>query len=227
VLVPSRGRPENLKRLLEAVKDTAPKAGVVARVDSDDPRWLEYNRLAWRPADQFELLTGPRGGYAAAMNELALRRGNAEYLALLADDVLPETQDWASTMIRALQQGGTLGVAYGDDGLRHKHAPDLPTHVVIPRQMARILGWAVLPTLRHLFADNVWRELGNGVGNFPFVDVKLTHLHPWAGKSERDEIYAEANEPVDREIDRAAFEAWRDAEWGLARCLRKLKEAPK
>lgn len=226
VLVPSRGRPENLKRLVEALRDTAPGISVTARVDLDDPRLPDYVRdymkTERQPLRTFQLSVGRRSGYAAAMNEMAAQsRADKSYLALLADDVLPETQGWAEAMIESL--GDRLGVAYGDDGLREKHGPDLPTHVMIPRELGERLGWVVLPMLRHLFADNVWRELGNGLGNFQYVDVKLTHLHPWAGRAERDETYAEANEPVHRDLDRQAFEAWRDAPWGLSRCLEKLR----
>lgn len=224
VLVPTRGRPENLKRLIEAVQDTSPGATVMARVDIDDPRLPDYMKLGWRPARDLQIFVGRRAGYAAAMNELAtLARGDRTYLALLADDVVPETPTWASMMVDALDN--KLGIAYGDDGLRHKHGPDLPTHVMMPRELAERVGWVVLPTLRHLFADNVWRELGNGLGHFPFVDVKLTHLHPWAGKAEVDQTYSEANEPIERDLDRAAFETWRDAPWGLQRLLRRLSES--
>ena len=221
VLVPSRLRPSNLRRLIEAVCDTAPGASLVARVDDDDPHWKEYSQLEFSSVRFLvKIISGVRSGFVASLNEL-VTNSHRPYIALLGDDVLPETQGWGDAMIEALD--GKLGVAYGDDGLREKHAPDLPTHPVLPLKLAQILGWAALPTVRHLFPDNAWRDLGMGLDNFPFVDVKLTHLHPWAGKAERDQTYTDGNDPTARDLDRAAYEAWRDSSWGLARALDQLK----
>lgn len=215
VLVPSRGRPGNLKRLVDAVAATAPGAHVIARVDDDDPHLGEYLDLVWA-----DVVVGPRAGFVAAVNELAVW-ADRNYLMIVGDDVLPETPGWADAMIDALD--GRPGIAYGDDGLRHKHAPDLPTHPMMHRDLAARIGWAALPTCRHLFPDNAWRDLGIGLGNFPFVDVKLTHLHPWAGKAPRDQTYTDANNRAAADLDRAAYEAWRDGSWGLSRVLASLQ----
>jgi hypothetical protein len=76
--------------------------------------------------------------------------------------------------------------------------------------MYRKLGWIGLPTLRHLFPDNVWKELGKLTELVYLPDVKLTHLHRWNKAAPDDQTYREANDKIKREKDRLAFETWRN-----------------
>lgn len=219
VLVPSRGRPDNLHRLADALEETVVTPyRLWVRLDDDDPTHERY------PAREgLVTVIGERVRFAASVNELAARaaRDGATHLAILGDDVLPETPGWDTRLIAALH--GRLGVAYGSDGLEHLHGPDLPTHVVVPVELYEKLGWVALPELRHLFCDNVWRELGRGLDNFAYLpDVKLTHLHPWAKKAPSDATYAEANDARHRSVDKETFEAWR-AGRGYRDAMRALR----
>lgn len=216
ILVPSRGRPHNLRRLIDAVANTATgQYRIYTYIDDDDPTADAYRGLDVIPT------LGPRIFFAAALNVCAKAavEDDATHLAMFGDDVVPETVGWDEALIEAL--GDQLGVAYGDDGLRDKHAPDLPTHFVTQAETFARLGWLALPTLRHLFCDDVARALGQGLGNFPFVPVKISHLHRWNRKAPDDLTYREANDKVKREVDRLTFVAWRDGE-GYKDALRKL-----
>jgi hypothetical protein len=190
----------------------------MARLDKDDPALGEYLEL-----DDIQFLVGDRIFFTSSVNELAQIADEEEYthIAILGDDVLPETVGWDEKMISALN--GELGVVYGSDGLEDLHGPDLPTHVVVPIEMYQKLGWIGLPTSRHLFLDNAWRELGK-LTNFIYLkDVKLTHLHRWNKSAPNDETYEEANDKIKREHDRLAFETWRDGE-GLIEARKALLE---
>lgn len=214
IAVPTRGRPHNLERLAKALQETCTtEYTLFARLDNDDES--VYPEL---PNTRY--LVGDRIFFAASVNELAELALNENYthVAILGDDVLPETKGWDEKLIKALPK---LGVAYGSDGLEHLHGPDLPTHVVVPIEMYKRLGWLGLPTLRHLFCDNVWRELGK-LTNFIYLpDVKLSHLHRWNNAAPDDKTYQEANDKSKRELDKAAFEAWRDGE-GRQRARKQL-----
>lgn len=216
IVVPTRGRPHNLKRLSEALKKTCTTDyKLFARLDIDDkPNY--YPALV-----DVEYVVGPRVFFSASVNELAEIASNEGYthIAILGDDVLPETVGWDKMLIDALPD---LGVAYGSDGLEHLHGEDLPTHVVVPVEMYKRLGWIALPTLRHLFCDNVWREIGK-LTTFVYVkEAKLSHLHRWNKKAPDDKTYREANDKQKRELDKAAFEAWRDGT-GLEEARRALQ----
>lgn len=203
IAVPTRGRPHNLERLAKALKETCTtEYQLFARIDNDDE--VEYKEL-----DNVTYLVGPRIFYAKSVNEIAevALKDGFTHIAILGDDVLPQTVGWDQKMIDALPE---LGVAYGSDGLEHLHGEDLPTHVVVPIEMYKRLGWIALPELRHLFCDNVWRELGK-ITNFIYLpDVKLTHLHRWNKTAPDDKTYQEANDKIKRDSDRLAFETWRD-----------------
>jgi hypothetical protein len=203
ILVPTRGRPHNLKRLANAAKKTCTTDyQIFARLDNDDES--KYPEL-----ENVKYSVGDRIFYANSVNETAKAALNEGFthLAILGDDVLPETVGWDEKLISSLDG---LGVVYGSDGLEHLHGQDLPTHVVVPIEMYERLGWIGLPTLRHLFCDNVWRELGKATNFIYRQDVKLSHLHRWNKAAPDDKTYQEANNKKKRELDRIAFEEWRD-----------------
>lgn len=215
VAVPTRGRPHNLKRLAEALKETCQlEYQLFARLDDDDKS--EYPEL---PNTTY--MVGKRIFYANSVNEIAKKAldDGFTHIAILGDDVLPETIGWDKIMVDALPE---LGVAYGSDGLEHLHGEDLPTHVVVPIEMYKRLGWLGLPTLRHLFCDNVWRELGKATNFIYLKDVKLSHLHRWNKAAPDDQTYQEANDKEKREKDKLAFEIWRDGA-GLAAAKKALR----
>lgn len=214
ITVPTRGRPRNIKRLSKAVAETCTvDYQILARVDEDDTS-------VYPVLDNVTYITGPRIFFSASLNELAALADEQGFthMAILGDDVLPQTPGWDEKMINALSG---LGVVYGSDGLEDLHGPDLPTHVLVPIEMYKRLGWIGLPTTRHLFCDNVWRELGKATEFIYLPDVKLTHLHRWNKTAPDDQTYREANDKKKRDIDKAAFEAWRDGE-GLLEAKRLL-----
>lgn len=203
ITVPTRGRPHNLKRLAEAAKKTCiTDYQIFARLDDDDPE-------IYPPIENVTYIVGPRIYFSASLNEIAAEIVDKGFthMAILGDDVLPETYGWDAEMMAAVPE---MGVAYGSDGLENLHGQDLPTHVVVPMEMYRRLGWIGLPTSRHLFCDNVWRELGKLTEFIYIPHVKLTHLHRWNKTAPDDQTYQEANDKDKRDLDRVAFETWRD-----------------
>jgi len=133
---------------------------------------------------------------------------------MFGDDVLPVSHGWDTALVEAL--GDDLGVAYGDDGLRDKHAPDLPTHYVTQTEVYRRLGYLAPPTIRHLFLDNVARDVGRYLKNLVYVPVLIEHRHPWAkGEQINDATYREGGRnPSIRKADRMAYVRWtQDHEW--------------
>jgi hypothetical protein len=201
ITVPTRGRPHNLKRLAKALADTCTtEYEILARIDDDDTE-------VYPEIENVRYFVGPRIFFSASLNELAKVASDESFthMAILGDDVLPETKGWDEILINSIP---SLGVAFGSDGLEKLHGPDLPTHVVVPVEMYNRLGWIGLPDLRHLFVDDVWRELGKLTSFVYSPNVKLTHLHRWNKKAPDDKTYQEANDKIKRDEDRLAFEAW-------------------
>lgn len=192
VLLPTRGRPDNLKRFMNAFVATAENSRVLVYLDRDDPESPKYEEIVREYGDWILVCKGERMGFGPSLNELALvaKCNNYSHVGMFADDVVPETVRWDTALVEGLN--GRLGVTYGDDGLRDKHAPDLPTHYVTQTEVYERLGYLSPPGIRHLFVDNVARDVGRTLRNLTYVPVKITHLHPWVmGEEFHDQTYEE------------------------------------
>lgn len=228
ILLPTRGRPGNLARFLEATVMTAVDWHLYLYLDYDDPKATGYDAVLEATGydavledfqfygDKVTVVHGERVGFGASLNELAARaeRDGVSHLGMFGDDVLPIDHGWDAALVEAL--GDDLGVAFGDDGLRDKHSADLPTHYVTQTEVYRRLGYLAPPEIHHLFLDNVARDVGRALGNFVFVPVSIHHLHPWGeGEHLDDATYREGgrNAQIRRE-DRRAYLRWAaDREW--------------
>jgi hypothetical protein len=214
ILLPTRGRPDNLDRFITAVEATADDWHLYLRLDYDDPCEPTYPVRRGHP--NITVFRGDRTGFGASLNDLAVRadRDGMSHVGMFGDDVVPETSHWDTRLVEGL--GEDLGIAYGDDGLRDKHAPDLPTHYITQIEVYRRLGYLAPPSIRHLFLDNVARDVGRYLGNLVFVPVHISHLHPWAeGEQIDDTTYQEGGRnPEIRKADREAYLRWtQNREW--------------
>lgn len=206
IIVPSRGRPENIDRLAKAFAGTTCVELLVA-IDDDDPEAAEYRRVAinhgalWLVRDIRRRLVGTLNHIATAEAAKSYR-----YVGFMGDDHLPRTPGWDVEYIRALDQVGPGGIVYGDDKIQ---GPNLPTHVAMDRRIVDVLGYMAPPCLVHMCADNFWRDLGDQLGTLRYLpDVVVEHLHPIALTSAWDDRYAEVNAPAVMEADWAAYERW-------------------
>jgi hypothetical protein len=201
VLVPSRGRPQNVKRLVEACTRTC-RAGtrLAFGFDDDDPA-LQASIMA---ADGAEFSTAPRMGLAKWTNALSDQYLHVPYLASLGDDMVPMTIGWDVMLLDAQHLIGG-GFTYPDDRRRH----DIPEAVVIDTRIVKGLGWMCEPTISHWYTDNVWRDLGAGAGCLKFVpDALVVHKHPNVkGGDPPDATYSDAAAAYNTDL--AAYQRWR------------------
>src|SRR5690348_9286902 len=114
LMVPSRGRPQNIKRLCEALNNTNSEVDLIVGIDQDDPTAGEYQDLANEYG--FHLRVSPeRKRFAATVNSIALDYYDSyKYLAWMGDDHVPYTLYWDRAYINALKDVGA-GVVYGND----------------------------------------------------------------------------------------------------------------
>lgn len=203
VLVPSRGRPASIERLVKACADTCTADTRLHFAFDDDDLALRANIAA---AAGHRYTVGPRDGLAGWTNQLAARhvkRGDAVALASIGDDMLPVTPGWDRMLLDALPAGG--GFAYPDDQRRD----DIPEAVVITTAIVAELGWMCAPGLHHWFIDNVWADLGRAAGCLAYCpDVLVRHLHPNVCPDTRpDGTYHDAAQRFDSDL--AAYQRWR------------------
>lgn len=201
VLVPSRGRPRNVARLVEACAKTCRAATRLHFGFDIDDECVTANLDAadWPSADA---TTGPRDNLTGWTNKLAMRHLTIPALASLGDDMVPETIGWDERLLESLPAEG--GFAYPNDLRRD----DIPEAVVISTPIVVELGWFCLPQLTHWYNDNVWRDLGAGAGCLAYCpDVIVRHRHPnTPGGDQPDATYTEAAAQFDR--DGNAYRQW-------------------
>lgn len=223
MIVPTRGRPDNLWQLWLAFRDTTTAdTRLVAVVDDDDPYLPAYeHRVDWAAGDpRLTLLVGPRLRLGGTLNAAApVYAEQSRAVGFLGDDHRPRTVGWDRRYLDALGELGT-GIVYGNDLIQGEA---LPTQVAMTSDIVLVTGHMVPPGLVHLWCDNAWLALGQALGAIRYLpDVVVEHMHPIAGRAEWDQGYAEVNADAVFDADRATFEQWRDRD--LGRWVQQIRE---
>ncbi len=200
VIVPSRGRPRSVERLVKACALTCRADTRLHFAFDDDDETAED---AAKVAAGHQVTTGPRDNLAGWTNKLAALHPDAPALASIGDDHLPITDGWDEKLLEALPPGG--GFTYPNDERR----VDIPEAVVVSGAIVRALGWMCLPALRHWHVDQVWADLGRGADCLVFCRAVLVrHLHPnVCRETPADPTYHDAAE--DWDADMRAYARWR------------------
>ncbi len=221
ILVPTRGRPQNVVPIIDAWRETgAPaRAELVFIIDADDPACAEY---------QQEINEASVDGWASYVVEsewrplvpklnrvaLSLATLGDTPLGFMGDDHLPRTESWVEKYLRAME--ASPSIVSTPDGLR---ADDLPTHWAMSAEIVRALGRMVPADVEHLYCDNAVRDLAMLSGCYRWLpDVLIEHMHPLAGKAEVDAGYRTVNSAERYSADMSSYAIWtyrglnRDAE---------------
>lgn len=222
VIVPTRGRPAQLQRFLDAFEATRQAdTDLLVAMDDDDKDAYDGIALpdgAWRAS-------APRAWLTPKVNQYAATAAwRYPVIGVAADDIVPETPGWDRMILAAL---ATPGIAYPDTGRR----ADIPEQPFISSVIIQALGWLYQPSLFHYWTDNVLADVGRRAGCLRLVQgAMLRHLHyadapghpgGAAAGVRRDRTYAEAEENERR--DAAAYLAWRRT--GMAADVEKVRAA--
>lgn len=216
VLIPSRGRPGSVARVVRSYALTCRAATKIRfAFDDDDPRLAE-NIAA---AAGHSYMTGPRDTLTGWTNKLAARHvRHAPALASFGDDHLPKTDGWDEKLLAALPAGG--GYAYPDDRRRD----DIPEAVIISSPIVRALGWMSPPFVSHWYQDNVWADLGRAAGCLVYCPhVTVAHLHPNVTGQPGDQTNHDAARRYSADL--AAYQKWRIRKTGFAADLATVRQA--
>lgn len=205
IVVPTRGRPESVRRLIDAVEQTATEnTDLIFGVDNDDQATIDLvksQQVLWQ--------IGPRKGMAEWTNELVQPLlNNYTAFASLGDDHVPRTPGWDKTLLEAISKHGGIGISYGNDLIMGER---LPTAPVVSWEIIVALGWMCAPGLSHMCVDNVIKDIGMGAGCLTYCpDVIIEHLHWCAGKAVADPTYLDAGIFSTDHPDWIAYQEWRE-----------------
>jgi hypothetical protein len=166
LLLPSRGRPEKLRRAVDSVAATAARRDdvvVVIGVDDDDGQTLELSQ-SYKPNVPVLWSSGPRELTLGRLNNrLAATEHGCDILSVFADDNVMATQDWDNHFRYAcsLMPKG-YGTAWATDGVHH--STDVCTAPLITRSMMNRMGFFLPPWFPFWFGDVWLEEMGAFVG---------------------------------------------------------------
>jgi glycosyl transferase/beta-hydroxylase protein BlmF len=193
LLVPSRGRPDMLKRMVQTAMSTAAHQRhieIIAYLDDDDPKKDAYHlRLFVEPV---ELLTGPRKLLSDCWNECA-RHAKGEILMHAGDDLRFETPGWDQQVRDAFAASeDKILLVQGDDLSPNREA--LATHGFVHRRWVETVGY-FLPPLFSCDWNDVWlTEVADMLGRRVRLPFVIAHDHYQFDKRPRDTTDEEREE---------------------------------
>jgi hypothetical protein len=224
VIVPSRHRPESIRRLAEAWIATGAETDLAVGVDDDDD--VDAYCEALRDLPRAGITVFPHTNMNTTLNRMAVElaaTGSYDVIGFAGDDHVPRTEHWDSTIARKVMER-PCSIVYGNDLFQ---GPNLPTAVFMDARIIRTLGYMAPPLMRHLYLDDAWKMWGQSLGSLVYLpDVVIEHMHPEAGKAEWDEGHKRVNAAEVYEHDRQRWDEY-NASAGLARDVAKLRIAMK
>lgn len=215
ILVPSRGRPHNVKPMHDSFKETGAfedQADLLLLLDADDPTLPSYEQeVRELPTYGFDgsvsMMILPRWlpmVHKLDNSALACASFSDTPLGFMGDDHRPRTDGWVKAYLKVLAEGPAIVSC--PDGFRRDN---LPTHWVMSSSIVRTLSRMVPAPVEHLYCDNAVRDLALGAGIYRWLpNVLVEHMHPLAGKAPVDQGYATVNSQARYLQDAAGYGQW-------------------
>lgn len=183
IILPTKGRPENLRRFVRLYNSTQGTLPIHVIFDAGDA--YRYNGVD--TPEHWKRVSAPSGTTLGGIFDLVFKKYPDElYYAMVADDVCPETNGWDKTMADLCQPDK---IVWGCDELRNDK---LPVHPFIGGDLIRKLGWWAAHGLKHWYIDDVWKNIADQLNCAVYLPcVKMTHLHYTNGRATYDRTYRE------------------------------------
>lgn len=185
--VPTKGRPENAVKVQEAFfKTTVLNSRIVFIISDNDPELARYQSLELA---ETIVVSPDKPGFVSPVNlgYLHDRRTHYSYsVGFMGDDHMPRTPAWDEICVNTLlaMRGGYV---YANDGFQGEA---IPTSIIMSAEIPLSLGYITLPSLKHLYADNFWLDMGRAINRITYLpNVLIEHMHPGAGKALVDKGY--------------------------------------
>lgn len=186
ILCPTRENAEGALNMVISACKTAHRLGteIVLVIDEDEPQAAAYKAIPSQIGDLYHVpvtvMTVPGGSLTKATNEAVERMWDSDAIVgHVGDDHRFITPGWDNAIRDAIHDGALVAYAY--DGFRAAWASAWWT----PMRVIRTLGWLAVPGSMHLTIDDVFMDIGAGLGRLKFLPkVLIEHLHPAGGKVE-------------------------------------------
>jgi hypothetical protein len=189
ILFPTRSRAWALQRFIDNYKVTGATLPVMVIIDTDNTD--HYKGVIGNLPEGFTIFyNSVIRNLRDAVNLAFQFYPNEDYYGIVADDIVPHTDEWDVKLAEACKPHY---IAWPNDGIwgKQNHNPELPTHPFIGGDLVRALGWIISPYTQRHCADFVWRDLADelGIGK-PMSDIFLQHVHWQTSQAPFDSTYA-------------------------------------
>lgn len=185
ILMPTRGRVENVKRIVASVVDTVDDIKNVEfclYVDDDD---VEMHQLLEHTTDNIKVTYGKRITLSQCWNE-AYKIASGDIILPCGDDVVFRTPGWDTMVINtfALYPDHIVFV-YGDDlSPRGKY---FGTHGFIHRRWVEVVGYVCPPYFSSDYTDAWVNSIADILNRRIFMPFIMEHMHFSLGKGVMDQ----------------------------------------
>lgn len=187
ILTPTRGRPENVRRLVNSALSTAKfpdQVEILFYVDFDDesfPFELE--------APNVRIIRGPRM-WLSLLQNILYANCNGEIVMYAGDDLVFKTQNWDEIVTNAIENyPDKLVLVYPNDLATHGRS--MAIHGFLHRNWISAVGCWVAPGRGSLY--DLWHtEVARKIGRLHYLeDVHIAHVHYRQGEglASFDETY--------------------------------------
>lgn len=196
-ILASHKRPHNVKRFFQNYLRTGGSTPGIVCIDETDPQIAEYKSLKFPKG--WGLKVYPEMSMVDRVNTAFNEYPNKEWYGNIDDDSVPTTNGWDRRLVEA---AGKNKVAHCYNGCSNEK---LVCQHVTGGELARKIGWLLLPTTKRIFGDNAYTDMAKKLGEVVYLpDVRLEQYHFSNGKAPFDKTY-EKPSALD---DRKAYIKW-------------------
>ena len=191
ILLPTRNRPKNVKKLLENIINTVDKINnieICFYIDNDDNS--NFQVLSEMSSKlNIQAFQGERIKGSQSYNEL-YKNSSGDIIMFCADDVAFRTNKWDKLVEYTFQEyPDKIMFVYGQDGIQNEK---IGTHGFIHKNWVETVGYVLPPYLASAYTDSWITDLSEMVKRRKYLpELIIEHLHPMVNKSPNDNTYIE------------------------------------
>lgn len=188
VLIPTRNRPANVRRLLNSAFDTTEsELEFLFYVDDDDP--TRDDTLAEVARGGGQSLIGPRVVLSETWNRLA-ERAQHDVMMHCGDDIVFRTNAWDTEILIEFDRWpDKIVFVHGRDGYQDAN---IGTHGFLHRRWVDAVGYFVPPYFSSDYNDLWLTEVADALGRRRYLpEIYTEHMHPVIGKGTWDQTHQE------------------------------------
>lgn len=196
ILLPTRGRPDNIITLHSSLLNT--KSGdveIILYIDHDDNSYPDYILEDLDKSIPNKIIRGPRKTLSSCYQDCYLQ-SSGDIVMFAGDDLIFRTDGWDEVVREKFEEiPDRIIFVHGDDGVWQAN---FGTHGFLHRRWCDALGYVVPPYFACDWSDTWVNEVANRLNRRVYIPILIEHMHPNHGKAPEDKTHEERRARDDR-----------------------------